>query len=199
MRQIRDELVLRPDRRSGRTKLAVSAVIAVVMTVSIAFRVGWEVALASVVFWIVLFAVVIGHLRHARIVLTPYEIAVEGMVFRQRRPRSQAVRVVRATVVPSRGWASDTLFLLDAHDNVLFRVYGLNYATEDINRLVGALGLPCEGPGRPVSAGELAKIYPGIVPWYERHPYLLGLLTTGVVALVVLAVVLIAISMGAGS
>jgi hypothetical protein len=133
-----------------------------------------------------------GSRRCSRIIVTPHEIAVLGLIIRRRRQRARAVRVVRAHVVPSRGPVSDTVFVLDAAGKTVIRIWGHNYHRADIDRLVGFLGLPWSGPEQPVTANQLSTMYPGLVSWPEAHPFLLGLVgaLVAVVGSGVIAIVL---------
>jgi hypothetical protein len=64
--------------------------------------------------------------------------------------------VVRASIIAPRGGAGDSLFVLDAQRALLFGVQGSLYSRGDLTRLADALGVPCSGPDRPVSANEFA-------------------------------------------
>lgn len=198
MHHVQDNLVLRPALRAGWARLGVGVVTGVVMTAGIGFRVGPEAAVATGIAWAVLVALVTAHLHRARIVLTAHEIVLKGAVFQRRRSRADAVWTIRATVVQARGGPCDTLFVLDAHGGVLIRVYGANYATEDLDRLVNALGLPCSGPERPVTPRELQRYRPGLVTWFEQHAYLLGMAFAVVLTLAIVAGVLIGLALTAG-
>ena len=136
-----------------------------------------------------------GTLIRSRIIVNPYEIVVRGLFFRRRRPRSRAVEAVRATIRGPRGSVNDNVFLLDAHRAVLLRLRATTYTRSDIDRLVSALGVPCSGPGRAVSANEFAKQYPGLVSWVERHPNLLSLVIAGAVCGATLAVALTSVAL----
>ncbi|WP_150255987.1 hypothetical protein [Nocardiopsis deserti] len=198
MHHVQDDLVLRPGLRAGWARLGVGVVTGVVVTAGIAFRVGPGAALAAGAAWIVLVVVVAVHLHRARIVLTAHEIVLKGAFSQRRRSRANAVWTIRATVVQPRGGPCDTLFVLDAHGGVLVRVYGANYTTEDMDRLVSALGLPCSGPEGPVTPKQLQSYRPGLVTWFEQHAYLLGIVFGLIVALAVVAGVLIGVALTAG-
>ncbi|GAA2446500.1 hypothetical protein GCM10010191_74440 [Actinomadura vinacea] len=59
---------------------------------------------------------------------------------------------------------------------------------------MSALGVPCSGPGRVVNANELAKEYPGLVSWVERHPYRLAFAIAGMVCAAILTLGLVSIA-----
>ncbi|WDZ90207.1 hypothetical protein [Nocardiopsis sp. HUAS JQ3] len=198
MHRVQGDLVLRPDLRTGWTRLAVGAVVAVAVTAGVGWRIGAEAALVSAAVWGVLIAFLTAHVYRARIVLTPREIVLKGALFRRRRSRARAVWTIRATVVQPRGGPVDTLFLLDAHGGVLVTVYGNLYRRADMDRLVDALGLPSSGPEGPVTPKELQRFRPGLVTWVERHPYLLGLVILGVLVLLVAVGVLVDTATTAG-
>ncbi|GAA4567942.1 hypothetical protein [Planotetraspora kaengkrachanensis] len=120
-------------------------------------------------FFAVLIILAITALVRGRIILTAQEIVVQGLVA-QRRSRSRVAEVVRATIVAPRAGATESLFLLDAHRNLVIRVSGYYYTRRQLDQLVNALGVPCSGPSRPVNANQLAKTYPGLVSRVQRHP-----------------------------
>lgn len=190
------DLVLRPAPWSWYQKrlvglLAVAAVASVAVAavgVSEGDVVGAAVVLAIPVVGVLL---AWGSLRNSRIVVTPHEIAVLGLAFRRRVPRTGGVSVVRARVLQVRGPALDTVYVLDASGRVVIRINGLNYASAEIDRLVRFLGLPSSGPDAPVTAPQLAGMYPSVVSWHEAHPAKVGLLGTVVVAVIVVVITLL--------
>lgn len=190
-----DDLVLRPDLRAGLTMLAVVVVAAVCVVAAIligdAPAVFAPIVGASFTVPIIL---AIGALLRARIVLTPPEILVRGPFYRQRRSRSHIAEVVRATIVVPRGGAGESLFMLDAHRNLVIRVSGGGYKREDLDQLVIALGVPCSGPDRPVDGKEFEKTYPGLASLAERHPYRLAFATAGVICAAIMTLVLVSIA-----
>ncbi|WP_159945027.1 MULTISPECIES: hypothetical protein [unclassified Nocardiopsis] len=197
MHHVQHDLVLRPGLRAGWTRLAFGMAGAVLVTADIWFFAGLGAALAAAAGWAVLLSLAIAHLYRARIILTAYEIVLRGAFFQRRRPRARAVWTIRATVVQPQGHSCDTLFVLDAHGGVLVRLHGTNYGTEDLDRFVDALGLPCSGPDGPVTPKQLHAFRPGLTSWVERHPYLLGFAITGVLVLITLVGVLVGTVMAA--
>ncbi|MFD0854865.1 hypothetical protein ACFQ07_21675 [Actinomadura adrarensis] len=137
-----------------------------------------------------------GYLSRQRIMLTAGEIVLRGLLFKRREARARVVEAVRATIVAHRGSPGDTLFLLDAHRNVILRLNAGAYRREDIDRLVKALGVPCREPGRPVTGKELAREFPGLdlVSWVERHPVLLAFIICGVLFAVLMAGIVIGVA-----
>ncbi|WP_116950747.1 hypothetical protein [Jiangella endophytica] len=187
-----DDLELRPSSRRRRSALVLGVVVTGLITVFLAIPGGIVGLLGGLVLAAVVLAILHGHLRRARVVLTRSEIAVRGLVVHRRRDRARAASVVRAVVIPVRGSMADTVFVRDRDDHVLLRIHGSNYETADLDQLVARLGLPTGGPGAPVTAAQLARRYPGIVPFAERRPIAFSLLVAfGSMALliIVLAVV----------
>ncbi|PZF81436.1 hypothetical protein [Jiangella anatolica] len=131
---------------------------------------------------------VAGVLLRSRIVVTPSEIAVRGFLTHRRADRAQAASVVRAMIVAPRAPLNDSIFVLDRDEKPLLRIQGVNYPRADLDRLVDHLGLPAMTADRPVTAAELERRYPGIVPWIERHPYRFAFAVAG--GVVVLAIVI---------
>jgi hypothetical protein len=86
----------------------------------------------------------------------------------------------------------DTVFVLDAAGNLLVRIYGRHFRRTDIDRLVAFLDLPSTSLPGLVTGNYLDRMYPGIVPWYEAHPFRFSLYVAGgtVAAVIVVAVVL---------
>ncbi|WP_344887959.1 hypothetical protein [Actinomadura meridiana] len=140
--------------------------------------------------WAVLIALGTVAFLTSSVTLTPHEVVVRGLFIRQRRSRSGVVRVVRATIHLPNGVGSESLFLLDAHGQSLIRVNVGGYKREDVDRLVEALGVPCDGPNYFASAKEFDKTYPGLVSRVERHPYRIPLAIAGFVAIAVVIVLL---------
>jgi hypothetical protein len=195
VRETQGDLVLRPDARKGAAFLIAASVAAIAIVTAILMGDAPPVfALVVGTLFTVPILLGVGAFFRARIVLTAHDVVLRGVFSQRRLPRSQAAEVVRATLVAPRGSPGDTLFLLDAHRNLLIRVPGGGFAREDIDRLVTALGLPCSGPDHAVNADELARTYPGLVSWAERHPYRLAFVIAGVLVAVVMTLVLFSIS-----
>ncbi|MDA0564044.1 hypothetical protein LG943_06845 [Streptomonospora sp. S1-112] len=181
------DLVLRPPRSTVWRVLTSAAVITVVAAVVAWNRAGWAVALGGGLLLLGLAAVLAVHMFRSSIVLTPHEIVVTGLGRPRRRPRAQAAHVLRATLVAPRGGPYHNLFVLDAYGRLLIRLHGTHYTYTDLDRLVRAMGLPVGGPDRPVTAGVFARMYPGILPWAERHPWAVAFTAGGAVVLLILA------------
>lgn len=195
MRDVPGDLVLRPDLRKGLAMLAFMVVAAVAIVAAILTG-DAPTVFAPIVggLFAVLIILAIASLVRARIILTAHEIVVRGLFIWQHRPRSRVAEVVRATLVVPRGGRRENLFVLDAQRDLLIRLPGTNYAREDLDRLVNALGVPCGGPTGPVTAHEFAKTYPGLVSRAERHPYRIAYATAGIVCAAFMAVVLVSIA-----
>ncbi|TDD71358.1 hypothetical protein E1262_07085 [Jiangella aurantiaca] len=186
------ELVLRPTVRH-RPWALVPVVLFVAIAVVSGAGAGWPGVLIGLGVAALVVVPIAGHLLRSRIVVTPSEIAVRGFVTHKRVDRSQAASVVRAMLVAPRAPLNDTVFLLDRDERPLLRIHGVNYPTADLDRLVEHLGLPAMTADRPVTAAELARRYPGIVPWIERHPFRFAFgVAGGIVVLVIIIAVIIA-------
>lgn len=134
-----------------------------------------------------------GHLLRSRVTVTSSEIAVRGFVTHKRADRARAASIVRALVVAPRAPVNDSIFVLDRDEQLLLRIHGVNYPRADLDRLVEHLRLPTVVADRPITAGQVAKQYPGIVPWIERHPYRFAFaITGGIVALVIIIAAIVA-------
>ncbi len=172
-------LVLRPDRTRVWGGLVVAGV-PLVLLLGGALLAGATMLAVGVGVVGVLCAVVVPVLVGAsRVEVTGQEIAVKGFSGVRRVPRGQAARLVRARLVPLRGPAMDTLFVLDAHGTPLVRIPAHKYPPADVDRLVQVLGLPCDVPGRPVTGPELASRHPGTLGFTERRPVATSLLVVG--------------------
>jgi hypothetical protein len=115
----------------------------------------------------------IAALLRARITLTPQEIIAQGLFTRKRRPRSQVTEIIRATIIAPRG-SSESLFFLGPQRNLLLRVSSATYGSEDINRLITTLDVPCTHLNTSITAKEFTNRYPGLLTWAEQHPYRLA-------------------------
>ncbi|RJL35385.1 hypothetical protein [Bailinhaonella thermotolerans] len=188
MREVQGDLTIRPDVRKGLAVLVTAGAAAVAIVAAILIG-DAPAALAAIMggFFAALIALAAASLLRSRVVLTSHEIILRGPISERRRPRARAARAVRATLTGPKGGPGDTLFILDAHHNVLLRVSASMYGREQIDHLVAALGVPCSGPAHPVTAAELSKTYPGLFRWPERHPYLLGFAIAATVLILILA------------
>ncbi|MFI0351733.1 hypothetical protein [Actinomadura sp. 9N407] len=195
MRHVQGDLELRPDFRAGMFVLTAFLVATVVIVAAI--LIGDAPTVFAPIVGLVFGGLILmgmGALLRARVILTPHEIVVKGLFFRRRESRSRVAELVRATIIVPRGAAGESLFVLDAHRNLLIRVSGGAYKREDFDRLVNALGVPCSGPDAAVPGKEFAKTYPGLLPWVERHPYRFAFAIAGGITAALLVVVLIAIA-----
>ncbi|MFJ9553898.1 hypothetical protein ACIRPH_08775 [Nocardiopsis sp. NPDC101807] len=188
---MQDALVLTPNRRRVWTRLAFAAVPIVTATIGIRVKAGPVAGLIAGALFAVMILLLLLHTHRSSIVLTPYEFIEKGLGFQRRRPRARIARLVRANVVVPRSGSNDTLYVLDANGEVVIRLYGANYSPQDIDRLVRALAVPCEGPDRPVTYAELARTHPHVLSWVERHPVLLAWVVVGVLLLLVAVFVLV--------
>ncbi|WP_018653944.1 hypothetical protein [Actinomadura flavalba] len=196
---MRDELVLKPD---AGTQAVVAGVLALAGAGLVAAVVLGPAP--TVLAWVVggVFgpAVVLACAAvRTRIVVTDDAIVRQGVFGRRTWERGRAVRTVRAhlaSTVEAEG-QGDTVFVLDARGRVLFRVAALHYTRDGLDRLVAALGVPCDAVEGPVSAKEFDRTHPGLVSWVEKHPYRLIAVVAGVLGAVALAVAGAVLALGA--
>ncbi|TDE00094.1 hypothetical protein [Jiangella asiatica] len=187
------DLELRPSPARRRLAYVMTAVVGAVFAIGGTIAAGVPGLLIGLAVSALMLAVMYGHLRRSRIVVTSSEIVVHGLVITRRRERSRAASVVRAVVIPVRGPAVDTVFVRAADDSRLLRIHGNNYEAEDLDRLVAHLRLPSTGPDRPVTAGQLDRAYPSLVPWVEAHPFRFSFAVAfGFVTLVVVVGIVVA-------
>jgi hypothetical protein len=189
MRQTSGDLILRKDSRAGWSRLLLLLVPAAGLTARAYLTEGWEWALGTAVAGTSILLVAAWGVHRSRIMLTADEILVRGLVLRRHRARTHATKVVRARVLGPKNTSVDTLFVLDARDKVLLRIYGSGYRTRDLDRLVDALGLPESGPIDPVTVPELENEYPGLVSWAVKNQYEVGITAAGAVIVALAAVV----------
>lgn len=186
------ELELLPSAGRRRVAFITAAVIGGLFTLGATAGAGTPGLLIGLAIMAVLLLVMFVHLRQARIEVTGSQIIVHGALVTRRRERSRAASVVRAVVIPVRGPSTDTVFVRDTDDAALLRIHGNNYDRDDLDRLVAHLGLPATGPDRPVTAAQLARQYPRIVPWIERHPFKFAFAVAfGFMALIVAAAAIV--------
>ncbi|MFC4563640.1 hypothetical protein ACFO4E_17375 [Nocardiopsis mangrovi] len=162
-------------------------VLSAVLLASMAFRAAWALAFFAPVLGAI-FALGWWYMARSRVIVTPDEITVIGLR-RRSRPRSGAVSVVRADLIQPRGPNAESVFVLDGYGRVLLRIWVHIYAREDVDRLVDHVGIAWSGPGRPVTARQLANAYPGIVSPLEQRPYLFGFAAAGVLTVLLAAIV----------
>lgn len=188
-------LVLRPDVGTGLITVAVMVLAAVGIVAAILIG-DAPTVFAPIVGAVFALLIILATwaLLGARIILAPDELIVRGPLFRQRRSRSRVAEVVRATIFVPRGAAGESLFLLDAHGDLLIRVSGAGYKTEDLDRLVKALGVPCSGPTSSVTGKQFAETYPGLISLTERHPYRIAFAVAGVICATAMALILVSLA-----
>lgn len=193
-----NDLELRPDPRSGLLVLG-TMVVATVGIVSAILIGDAPTVIAPIVggVFAALIILVIGTLLQARIILTPDEIVVRGMFYRQHRPRSHIAEVVRATITAPRGGAGESLFLLDATRGLVIRVSGGGYKREDLDLLLDALGVLCTVHDRPVEPKDFSRTYPGLLSKAELHPLRLALAITAIICAALMGLALIALTTSA--
>lgn len=185
-------VVLRPDTARAWAGVLLAAIpLGIVFAVTI---VAGSVAGAAGVagLSVVCFGVVVGIVRARHIEVTAHEVVVrEPFAGTRRVPRHVVARLVRVDLVPFRGPAADTVFLLDAHGAVLARVPAQVYPRADVDRLVQLLGVPCERPGGPVTPRQLSGRLPEAAGVAERRPVAayLALAGAGLLVIVVVAVI----------
>ncbi|MFG2091745.1 MULTISPECIES: hypothetical protein [unclassified Spirillospora] len=194
MHDVQGELVLRPDLRRGLAVLATLAVATASIIAAILIGDAPTVFAPIVgVPFTMLISLTIAALLRARIILTPHELVVQGPFGRQRRPRSQFTAAVRASILGPRGVLAGSLFVLGPHRDLLIRVSGDSYTREDFDRLVDAIGVPCNHLKDPIKAKDLDHIYPGLVSRAERHPYRIAIATFALISAATIAIVLLSI------
>ncbi|WP_053202330.1 hypothetical protein [Jiangella muralis] len=166
------ELVLRPSKRRRRTVMVTAVIVYSVfalVTVALGGVVGLLIVLSLCAVGLALGYV---YLRRSRIVLTPAEIAVTGLLGTRRQPLADVTSIVRATLVPPRGPVVPTLFLLGGPaQDVLFRFNVTHYEDYDLDELIERLGRPTIVHDRPMTGAQLDRETPGLVRLSERRPY----------------------------
>lgn len=98
-------------------------------------------------------------------------------------PRTSLARVLSVVVlyggasVPAPQW-----LFLDADGKRLMLLNPRIWQRADLEALTTVLGVPVEDREKPaVKVGELRRQLPGVVPWWQAHTVLLGLLAAVVV------------------
>lgn len=74
-----------------------------------------------------------------------------------------------------RGSADETspqLFICDEKGRQLMRMRGQFWSAENMRLVSETLEIPLSELGESVSTGELLDLHPGLLYWFERHPYL---------------------------
>ncbi|WP_024876046.1 hypothetical protein [Saccharomonospora piscinae] len=167
-----ETLTLTPSSKHARLYLALNAVMLIVWGAYIRVELGLTAALVAGAIYVVFVALVWAHLARSRVGVTAEEVTVYGL-FQRRRSRDRVAGIVRATVVPIKGGPSEQVFLLDSRRELVLRINGAIYSAQDLDRLVEVLQVPCDGPDQPVTPKQLHGLYPGLVSWAERRPYML--------------------------
>ena len=174
-------LVLRPAARVRWATVIVSVVPSVALLPQVAEVAEVPVVVATAAAEALLCVLLLVRAFRMRTVVTEHHIETQTFFRHRVRARADAAKVVRAVLIPPRGPAFPVVFVLSSQGTVLARLNGGTYPEEALERLVAHLRLPTGGPSQPVTASQLARDYPGIVPYVEERPFLTGCLMSLVV------------------
>ncbi|WUH97930.1 hypothetical protein OHR68_31140 [Spirillospora sp. NBC_00431] len=182
VRGARKVLVLRKGRLAFWQKLGTLSASSVLLYLLLVQESLEGAAPALFALWAVGVVLLEHDVQRSKITLTEHEIILKGKFRRRRRSLAHAASLVRVAIAPLPGSTgviidhspAEVLFVLDAHGSELFQVNCEGFKTSDLDRLVDALGLPCDdGPGEPLTLAKFGKMRPDLVPWADRHPYLI--------------------------
>lgn len=176
VRDAGDDLVIRPDSRMALGVLTAMLVAAVGIVALILVSDAPNVAAALVgAFFAMLIILGIGSFLRDRVVLTAQDLTIRVFLIQQRRPRTQIAEVVRATITYSSEGSNENLFFLDAQRKLVLRLGIDLYARKDLDRLIDALGVPCDTIDGQITPKKFTQKYPGLLWKIERHPYRIGI------------------------
>ncbi|QUX29664.1 hypothetical protein KGD83_03550 [Nocardiopsis akebiae] len=181
------DLVLKTDKGKSWGLICLVVVSAVTGTVSMAVQSAAGLAWGMGILFAIMLLVMVVQLFMARTTVTAHELVWRGLFWHRRVPRAHIVRVVRVTIKEPRMRAIDSLYVLDRYGRTLIRWGDATTTTEDVDRLVDALGLPCERLVEPRTYAQLAQTHAHMMSWIERNQKLMVFII--IVALVLLGVV----------
>lgn len=151
-----------------------------------AFRGGLTVLVLGLVWALML---------RTRLVLTADEISQAAFgAPRKRVALAEVAKVLRVRlVVTGEGGAKAWFFLVDRDERRLMAIREETYDGAELAGLLDQLGRPAVELREELTAKELERRRPGLVPWHLRHPVLIGL-TAGFAIVALAALVAIATS-----
>jgi hypothetical protein len=122
-----------------------------------------------------------------RLVLTRTSVGQTRWSGRMRWIERERIALVARADLGSIIASTEVIFLVDAERLPLLRIPCHSVNRDESNRLIQLLGLPTDGsPQSLISGRKLNKLYPGLVRWDERHPYLAALfMMAAILALVI--------------
>ncbi|APU15732.1 hypothetical protein UA75_19010 [Actinoalloteichus sp. GBA129-24] len=128
-------------------------------------------------------------LYRSRVLLTPRRVGSRGMFGGIRWvPRSMVAVAVQGLLSMGRE-SPHNVFLLDAQGRRVLRLMDSVYDRTALDRLVWELRVPVQTFPPGTTANKLARVYPGIVPWAERRPFMMAFAILGGVIILVVVIV----------
>lgn len=127
-----------------------------------------------------------------RLVLTADEISQVAFGTPRRRVAvAQVAKVLRARlVVFGEGGARSWLFLVDRDGRRRLAIREETYDDAELEHLLERLGQRVVNLGGEVTAKELERRRPGLVPWHLRHPIMVAVIGTFAIAVLAAALVI---------
>jgi hypothetical protein len=132
-------------------------------------------------------------LSRVRLVIEPDGFIENGFFSHDRR--ISAKRVASAVIVPVyRGQSLETapqLFVFDASGELLLRLRGQYWSSDDVHAVADAFGVPVRTVSEPLTRAQLREDYAPYLYWFERWPWVrVVCLVGGIAALSLLLIVL---------
>ncbi|MFB2555377.1 hypothetical protein [Herbiconiux liangxiaofengii] len=155
-------------------------------------RGSWGRVVIAFAFVVLVFAVGTALLRAVSIRVDRDALVERGFFSRNRVPRKRIASAVVLDVY--RGPSTETtrqLFLVDSMGELLLRMRGEFWSSDDIDYVATAVDVPVQRRLDPVTANALREEMPDLLYWFERWPWVGALTSAGAIA--GLALVLIAL------
>jgi len=189
-------LTIRTSFKEYRRRIGVVRVgLALAISLIILARYGFFAWIVFLVLIAALLAAILWVLLRRSLTLTDSEVVYKNAFGKERRsPISDITEVkVFAQYVDYSFGVMPRIIIATRQFTPLASLVGLFWAVEDLQKLAIGLekvGVKGEVYDQPAASVQIAKQFPHLTPYYERHPYLTATyITIGIVAVIALGVI----------
>ncbi|CAD5991973.1 hypothetical protein [Agreia sp. COWG] len=188
--------VVRPiPQLHGQTRVVTAALLIPVFAAVFWFSIPrgtWPRVIVALLVVTAVYALASFLLSRVCITIGPDGISERGFFSRTRIP---AKRIESALIVNTyRGQFLETaprLFLLDTHGDVLLHMRGQYWNRDSIEAVATAFDVPVRRLEEPITRAELRRDYLPLLYWFERWPWLGGIILAGAIAALSLVLILL--------
>jgi len=190
------DLVLAPSSATYRARLGRAPAFLLVLAVVPVARLGWPGLVLALVTAAACLAGVRRYLRVARVYVTPTGVGRRSFWGHHRMVDRSDIGTI--LFVPDMCVSGETgfpvLYVLDRSTAPVVKLSGWLWSTDEMQRLVDALGSEAQVMSGAVGPKDVGRRYPGAVAWRDAHPWrfalalVAGLMAAGVTVAFLLGV-----------